>query len=95
MSDLGWVFVVALAALSLASMALRRLAEKSARHLTVYGGTLGVCALGGGLIAHAVDSSAWALGGVIGIASLELGPAVLTGARKVVAKVAGRFGGDS
>jgi len=90
-----WVAGIALAALSLASMSVRKVASLQGVERSAYIASACIATLGGVLIAMALPTGAWAFGGVVGLASVELGPTVLGAARKLGAAIGKRFGGDA
>ena len=90
MTDTGWFLLIALAALSLATMAVRGVAELRGRDLYARGLALLFAGLAGGMIAASIDSGSIALGVVCGVACVELGPPVLTGVRRVITALSRR-----
>ena len=84
MSELGWLVLVAVSAVALASMALRGVARLRGRELAVYGLTLGFAAWLGGVIATEIDEAYAGLGLAVGLACVELGPVVGQVARKII-----------
>ena len=84
MNELGWIVLVAVSAIALASMALRGVARLRGRELAVYGLTLGFAAWLGGVIAVEIDEAYAGLGLAVGLACVELGPTVGSVARKLI-----------
>ena len=94
MSDTGWFLYIALSALALASMTIRGVAAKRGRELVVYLVAMAFCAGGGALIAGAIDSNHTALGFIVGIAAVEVGPAIGAAIRKVIRARGEKAGGE-
>ena len=94
MSDTGWFLLVALSALALASMTIRGVAAKRGRELVVYLAAMAFCAGGGALIAGAIDTGHCVLGAVVGVAAVEVGPAIGAAIRKVIRSRGEKAGGE-
>ena len=94
MSDTGWFLVIALSALALASMTIRGVAAKRGRELVVYLAAMAFCAGGGALIAGAFDTGHCVLGAVVGVAAVEVGPAIGAAVRKVIRARGEKAGGE-
>ena len=84
MSETGWIVLVALAAIALASMTVRDVAKLRGRELHVYLVAAGLAAFLGGAIAVEIDGSYCGLGIAEGLACVELGPVVGQVARKII-----------
>jgi hypothetical protein len=94
MSDTGWFLVIALSALALASMTIRGVAAKRGRELASYLAAMAFCGGGGALLAGAIDDGHMALGCIVGVAAVEIGPAIGTAIRKVIRAKADKAGGE-
>jgi hypothetical protein len=92
MNEFGWFLLIALAALSVASMTIRGAVKHRGPPLVAYLVASVLCASCGASLAHAVDPSYTVLGALSGLAAVELGPAIATGVRRVIASVSARFG---
>lgn len=94
MNDAAWFLLIALSALALASMSVRSVLAHRGQALVVYVVTLVLAAGAGVGIAVAVDDSYAVLGGVIGVAAVEVGPTAAKVVGTVARKAAARFGKD-
>lgn len=92
MSDTGWFLVIALSALALASMSVRGVVSMRGVELGVYVGVLVLCAGAGCGIAAAIDDTHVVLGGVVGVACVEVGPFVARLVRQVAGRLAKKVG---
>jgi hypothetical protein len=94
MNDAAWFLLIALSALALASMSVRSVLSHRGQALAVYVVTLVLAAGAGVGIAVAVDGSYAVLGGVIGVAAVEVGPTFAKVAGATIRRVAGKVGKD-
>jgi hypothetical protein len=88
-----WVIGIALSALSLASMSVRRVASLTGVERSMYVVSMAIATLGGALIAVTLPAEPWAFGAIVGLASVELGPSILAGMKRLVGALAKRLGG--
>jgi O-antigen ligase len=72
MSDTGWLILVALAAIALASMTVRDVAKIRGRELYLYLAAAALAAVLGGAIAIEIDEAHCAVGIAAGLACVEL-----------------------
>lgn len=91
MTDGGWFALVALAALSLASMTIRGVTRYQGWPLAAYLCSIAFAGALGGGIALSVSAGYLALGVAIGIGAVELGPAVGAAVRKILRAKADRL----
>jgi len=95
MNDTGWFLLVALSALALASMAVRGVTRYRGVELGVYVVTMTLAAGAGCGVAAAWDAEYLVLGGVCGLACVEVGPAVARVTVATVKRLAGKLGTKS
>lgn len=76
MTTIAWFFLIALCALSMASMSVQGWVVRTGEQRTAYIIALLVCATAGGLIAWDVSATMpyAVLGAIVGLAAIELGP---------------------
>lgn len=92
MNETGWFLLIALSALALASMAIRGVAKYRGVELVVYILAMTLAAGAGCGIGVALDSDYLVLGGVCGVACVEVGPAVARVTVATVKRLAGKLG---
>lgn len=94
MTTFAWFLLIAICAVSLASMAVQGWVGLRGEKRTAFIGALVVCATGGAVIASEVSREPGyiALGAVIGLGLVELGPHVLRGLAAIIRGVSGRIG---
>lgn len=94
MNDAAWFLLIALSSLALASMSVRSVLSHRGQALVVYVVTLLLAAGAGVGIACAWDTGYCVLGGVIGVAAVEIGPTIAKVAGATIRRLASKVGKD-
>lgn len=97
MSDTTYALIILLG-IGLASVAIRNVAKKGGRELYFYISALVAAGVLGALVADQSDNHTWAVGLIMGMATVELGDVMLASTveivRKLLSKVSDRFADD-